>query len=95
MADQTLFGSGGPSTKRPSRGIEAVRFCLLSDGANRVIGPFAVGFAIVGRENERPDLHDVLSTFFVSTRRVCLFVAPAPRTDRGSSREGVFSTAIQ
>jgi hypothetical protein len=50
--------------------VEAVRFRLLRDRAYRVIRPLAVAFAIVDQVYKQPNLHDVVSTFFVSENPV-------------------------
>ena len=44
--------------------IEAIRFRLARDGADRLIRTLAVGFAVVRLEDQQSNLHGFLSTFF-------------------------------
>jgi hypothetical protein len=46
--------------------IEAIRFRLLRDGADRIIRTLAVVFAVVRRENQQPNLHGLPSAFFAT-----------------------------
>src|SRR5262249_27980685 len=57
--------------------IEAVRLCLLGDGADRIIRALAIVCAIVCQEDHQPDLHRLPSAFF-GVIMFALLDSPAP-----------------